>query len=126
MGKASTGVKQRIVHWLDDDATIELDVPEIIGPQLAPRLQRRQDIEWLGIIRRSNGDCGGLGRLRATRMLVEVFGRSTSILRPSIAEALSAALDDELKAIMQQLEGTDAQDGRCACPSSGSIREDLG
>jgi hypothetical protein len=110
--KGSTGVEQRIVHWLDDDTTVELDVPEIIGPQLAPRLQRRRDVEWLGIIRRSNGECGGLGRLRATRMFVEVFGRSISILRPSIAEALSAALDDEIKAIMRESEETDALDGR--------------
>lgn len=109
MSKGSTGVEQRIFHWLDDDITVELDVPEIIGPQLAPRLQMRRDIEWLGIIRRSNGNCGGLGRVRATGTLVEVFGRSISILRPRIAEALSAALDDELKAIMQELDETEAK-----------------
>jgi hypothetical protein len=103
IGKRSTSVEQRIVHWLDDDTSVELDVPEVIGPQLAPRLQRRQDVEWLGIIRRSNGDCGGLGRLRATRRFVEVFGRSVSILRPSTAEALSAELDNAIKAIMQEL-----------------------
>jgi hypothetical protein len=102
-------VEHRILHWLDDDTIVELDVPEVIGPQLAPRLQRRQDVEWLGIIRRSNGDCGGLGRLRATRIFVEVFGRSMSILRPRIAEALSAALDREIKAIMQELEETHAK-----------------
>jgi hypothetical protein len=112
MRKGTTDIEQRIVHWLDDDVTVELDVPEVIGPQLAPRLQRRRDVEWLGIIRRSNGDCGGLGRLRATRIFVEVFGRSISILRPRIAEALSAALDDELKAIIQALEQTGAQSGR--------------
>lgn len=105
----STGVEQRIVHWLADDTMVELDVPEVIGPQLEPRLQRRQDVEWLGIIRRSNGDCGGLGRLRATRKFVEVFGRSISILRPSIAEALRAALDDEIKTLMQELEEPDAR-----------------
>jgi hypothetical protein len=111
MSKGSPGVERRIVHWLNDDTTVELDVPEVIEPQLAPCLRRRRDVEWIGIIRRSRGDCGGLGRLRATRMFVEVFGRSISILRPSIAEALSAALDDEIKAIMQQSEETDAQDG---------------
>lgn len=105
VSKGSTGVEQRIVHWLNDDTTVELDVPEVIGPQLAPRLQRRRDVEWLGVIRRSNGDCGGLGRLRATRMFVEVFGRSISILRPSIAEALSAALTDEIKAVLPELAG---------------------
>lgn len=111
MKKATTDVEQRIVHWLDDDVTFELDVPEVIGPQLEPRLQRRRDVEWLGIIRRSNGDCGGLGRLRATRKFVEVFGRSISILRPRLSEALSAALDDELRAIMQELDETEAKDG---------------
>lgn len=110
MDKGSTGIERRIVHWLEDDTTIELDVPEVIGPQLAPRLQRRRDVEWLGIIRRSNGDCGGLGRLRATRAFVEVFGKSISILRPRMAEALSAALDDELKIIMQELDETEAKD----------------
>jgi hypothetical protein len=110
IGRGSTGVAQRIVHWLDDDTTVELDVPEVIGPQLAPRLQRRQDVEWLGILRLSNGDCGALGRLRATRRFVEVFGRSTSILRPTIAGALSAALDDEIKALMHELDEIESGD----------------
>lgn len=107
----SSEIEQRIVHWLDDDFTVELGVPEVIGPQLEPRLQRRRDVEWLGIIRRSNGDRGGLGRLRATRKFVEVFGRSISILRPKLAEALSAALDHELRAIIQELDETGAKDG---------------
>jgi hypothetical protein len=111
MSKGSSGVERRIIHWLDDDTAVELDVPEVIGPQLEPRLQRRRDVEWLGIIRRSNRDCGGLGRLRATRVFVEVFGRSISILRPSIAEALSAALDGEIKAILRELDETEAKDG---------------
>jgi hypothetical protein len=50
-------------------------------------------------------------------MFVQVFGRSISILRPSIAEALSAALDDELKVIMHELEETDAQNERHPIPT---------
>lgn len=110
MSNGSIGVEQRIVHWLDDDITVELDVPEVIGPQLAPRLQRRRDVEWLGVIRRAKGDCGGLGRLRATGKLVEVYGRSISTLRPRIAALVSAALDDEIRAVMQELDETEAKD----------------
>lgn len=73
MDRGSTGIERRIVHWLEDDITVELDVPEVIEPQLAPRLQRRRDVEWLGIIRRAKGNYGALGRLRATGALVEVF-----------------------------------------------------
>jgi hypothetical protein len=105
MASGSTGVEQRIVHWRDDDIEVELDVPEVIGPQLAPRLQRRRDIEWLGIIRRPNGQCGALGRLKATRAFVEVFGRSVSILRPSTAVAVSFKLDNEIRAIVRELLG---------------------
>jgi hypothetical protein len=32
MSKGSTCVEKRIVHWLDDDTMVELDVPEVIGP----------------------------------------------------------------------------------------------
>lgn len=102
----SPEIQQRIVYWLDDDITVELDVPEVIGPQLAPRLQRRRDVEWLGIIRHAKGNCGALGRLRATGALVEVFGRSISTLHPQIAALVSAALDEEIRAIMQDLDGS--------------------
>jgi hypothetical protein len=103
-------LEQRIVRWLDEDITVELDVPEVIGPQLAPRLQRRRDVDWLGIIRRAKGSCGALGRLRATGVLVEVFGRSISILRPQIAALVAAAVDEEIKSIMEDLGGSEASD----------------
>ncbi len=109
MSRRSTEIEQRIVRWLDEDLTVELDVPEVIVPQLAPRLQRRRDVEWLGIIRRAKGNCGALGRLRATGKLVEVFGRSISTLRPQIAAAVSAALDEKIKAAMQDLDGSEAK-----------------
>lgn len=106
----SPALEQRIVHWLDEDITVELDVPEVIGPQLAPRLQRRLDIEWLGIIRRAKGDCGGLGRMRGTGALVEVCGRSISTLRPQIAALLSEAVDEEIKVLMHELDRSEARD----------------
>lgn len=109
MSRRSSEIEQRVVRWLDEDVTVELDVPEVIGPQLAPRLQRRRDVEWLGVIRRAKGNCGGLGRLRATGKLVEVFGRSISTLRPQIAAVVSAALDEEIKAAMQDLDGSEAK-----------------
>lgn len=115
--RRSSGIEKRIVRWLDEDITVELDVPEVIKPQLAPRLQRRRDVEWLGIIRRAKGNSGALGRLRATGTLVEVFGRSISTVRPQIAALVSAALDEEIKAIMQEhLDGSEAKDSECSDP----------
>lgn len=103
--------EQQIVCWPDDDIALEFDLPEVISPKLAPRLKRRQDIEWFGIIRRAKGEPGGLGRLKATGALVEVFGRSLSVARPRIAAAFSAALDEELSRLLH--EGN-AGDGRTA------------
>jgi hypothetical protein len=108
----SLQIEQRILRWPDEDFTVELDVPEVIGPQLAPRLQRRRDVEWLGIIRRAKGHRGALGRLRATGALVEVFGRSISTLRPQIAAAVSAVLDEEIKTLLQELGGSETRDSR--------------
>lgn len=111
--------RRRIFYWADGDITCEIDLPEIIGPQLTPRLQRRRDIEWLGIIRRAKGTPGAVGRLKATGALVEVFGRSISTMRPSVAAALSAALDDQLKAIMSELTGREQQD----CGDSAALKK---
>jgi hypothetical protein len=110
--EGSPSIERRIVHWLDDDITVEFNVPEVIGPQLEPRLQRRRDVEWLGIIRCSEGHCVALGRLRATGKLVEVVGGSISMLRPHIAAVVSAALDAEIGAIMRDLP-------RCTATNSG-------
>lgn len=111
--------RRRIFYWVDDDITCEIDSPDIIGPQLAPRLQRRLDIEWLGIIRRAKGAPGAVGRLKATGALVEAFGRSISTMRPSVAAALSAALDDQLKVIMFELTGREQQD----CGGSAALKK---
>jgi hypothetical protein len=102
--------ERRIIPRLDEHITVELNVPEVIGLQLAPRLQRRRDVEWLGIIRDARGNSGGLGRLRATGKLVEVFGRSISTLRPQVANALSAALDEEIRVIMKGVLGDAEED----------------
>lgn len=106
----SSGIEQRIVHWVDEGISVEFDVPEVIGPQLEPRLQRRRDVEWLGIIRRAKGDCGGLGRLIATGALVEVFGRSISSLRPQTAAVVRTALDEEIRAILEDLDASEVKD----------------
>lgn len=115
----SSDIKQRIVHWIDEDISVEFDVPEVIGPQLEPRLQRRRDVEWLGIIRRGKGDSGGLGRLIATGALVEVFGRSISSLRPQTAAVVRAALDEEIKAILEDLDASEAKDSGRSDPLGG-------
>lgn len=104
--------ERRIIPSLDEQITVELNVPEVIGRQLAPRLQRRRDVEWLGIIRGAKGRSGGLGRLRANGKLVEVFGRSISTLRPQVAAAFSAALDEEIRAIMKGAIGSTEEDSR--------------
>lgn len=123
MKKATTDVEQRIVHWLDDDVTFELDVPEVIAPQLEPRLQRRRDVEWLGIIRRAEGKLRGAGPL-------ESYGRtrgnlrSISTLRPQIAAMVSAALDEEIRAIMQKLDGSDAKDCGRSNPPEVSLSQE--
>jgi len=101
--------ERRIFHWGEEGITCELDLPELIGPQLAPRLRRRRDIEWLGVIRRANGPPGALGRLRANGSLVEAFGRSVSVMRPSVAQALTVALHEQLAAILSELNGPEVK-----------------
>lgn len=111
--RQSWSAERRIIPRLDEHITVELNVPEVIGLQLAPRLQRRRDVEWLGIISDAKGNSGGLGRLRANGKLVEVFGRSISTLRPQVAAAFSAALDEEIRAIMKGvLGGAEKDSGR--------------
>lgn len=97
--------ERRIFYWEEEGISCELDVPDVIASQLAPRLQRRRDIEWLGIIRRTKGAPGALGRLKANGALVEAFGRSISILRPSVAAALSATLDEQLASFLSKMNG---------------------
>jgi hypothetical protein len=108
--RQGSDAQAQIIPRLADDITVELNVPEVIGLQLAPRLQRRRDVEWLAIIRDARGKSGGLGRLKATGKLVEVFGRSISTLRPQVAAALSTALDEEIRAIMNGALGDAEED----------------
>lgn len=93
---------KRIFKWPEEGLIVELDAPEVIIRRLSPRQQRRADIEWLGIIRRPKGGDIAIGRLKATRSLVEVRGRATTTLRPHIAAAVSSALDEELRGMMRE------------------------
>jgi hypothetical protein len=104
--------ERRIIPRPDEHITVELSEPEVIRLRLAPRLQRRRDVEWLGIIRDAKGKSGGLGRLRANGKLVEVFGRSISILRAQVAAAFSAALDEEIRSMMKRLPASAEEDSR--------------
>jgi hypothetical protein len=113
-----------IFYWDEEGVSCELELPELVLSQLTPRLQRRRDIEWLGIIRRAKGAPGAVGRLKATGAFVEAFGRSISTMRPSVAAALSAALDHQLKAIMSELIGRERQACGGSVPAEEKGRED--
>lgn len=106
MKKLSRAAEQPIFYRTEDIA-VTLDSPVNVVSQLPPRLQRRLDVEWLGIIQRAKGEPGGLGRLRATGALVEVFGRSISIVRPTIAAVVRAAVEEQLRVIMGELNDSD-------------------
>lgn len=54
---------------------------------LLPGDLRRTDIEWLGAVRRGNGQAGALGRIRATGVLVQVNAGLTRMLDQRKAEA---------------------------------------
>ena len=58
---------------------------------LLPGDLRRADIEWLGTVRRGDGQAGALGRVRATGMLVQVNAGATRTLDQRKAEAALAA-----------------------------------
>lgn len=92
-----------------EDIAVTLDSPVNVVSQLPPRLQRRRDVEWLGIIQRAKGELGGLGRLKATGALVEVFGRSISIVRPSIAAAVRAAVVEQLRVVLGELNDSETE-----------------
>lgn len=52
----------------------------------------RQDIEWLGVIRRDRGSSGALGRLKETGELVQVNAGNIRVLdQQQAAQALEAA-----------------------------------
>lgn len=59
----------------------------LVHMYLTPGDQRRTDIEWLGVIRRSSHDAGALGRLRASGKLVQVNASATRTLDQCAAEA---------------------------------------
>lgn len=48
---------------------------------------RRRDIEWLGLVRRGDGQAGALGRVLATGMLVQVNAGAVRTLDQRKAEA---------------------------------------
>ena len=58
---------------------------------LLPGDLRRTDIEWLGTVRRGDGQVGALGRVRATGMLVQVNAGATRTLDQRKVEAALAA-----------------------------------
>lgn len=58
---------------------------------LLPGDLRRTDIEWLGAVRRGDGQAGALGRIRATGALVQVNAGAVRTLDPRKAEAALAA-----------------------------------
>lgn len=113
-----SGITEQLTVWCPEEGlTIEFDRPEILAQKLAPRLQRRQDVEWFGVIHPSKGAPGGFGRLKATGGLVEVFDRWLCIARPSIAAAFSAALDEELRRLLHEADPAGSQAGACTGPS---------
>ena len=65
----------------------------LIGWQLllSPGDLRRTDVEWLGTVRRGDGQAGALGRILATGVLVQVNAGVTRTLDQRKAEAALAA-----------------------------------
>lgn len=58
---------------------------------LSPADLRRRNIEWLGMVRRGDGQAGALGRIVATGVLVQVNTGVTRTLDQRKAEAALAA-----------------------------------
>lgn len=60
---------------------------------LSPADLRRRDIEWIGVVRRGDGQAGALGRILATGMLVQV---NAGVVRTLDQRKTKAALETEL------------------------------
>ncbi|MDO5101473.1 MAG: hypothetical protein Q4D91_00995 [Lautropia sp.] len=64
---------------------------------LSPADLRRQDIEWLGLVRRGDGQAGALGRIVATGTLVQVNAGVARTLDQRKAEAALAGARRQLQ-----------------------------